>query len=361
MADESSLSGLIASIYDAALDAALWPTVIANVTAATDAGTAGFISFNPDEGRAEILPIGFDANAARSYLEYYWRIDPFLPAVVSGTPGRVLTGRMVMSPAEWARTEIHNDWSVPNRIVEAAALLIERSPDCTAAIAVGRADVNHAFGPEEFEVLHHLAPHLKRAFQVQRHLAASWQRNEALDRLRDGVMLVDRGARVVFANAAAEAILRENGGLGTERGILTAPFAAQTAVLHALIAGEGGSLLLPRPGRAPLGIVVIPMRSEASWLISDRPAALVFIADADREATPPGQRLQAMFGLTPAQAALAREIVRGDGIEAAADRLGVTRATARAHLAQVFAKTGTSRQAELVRLLLRISPNLLDG
>jgi DNA-binding CsgD family transcriptional regulator len=361
MLDEGKLSGLIASIYDAALDAALWPAVIANVTAATNASTAGFISFNHAEGRAEIVPIGFDPDAARSYVDYYWQVDPFLPAVVSGTPGRVLTGRMLMSYDEWARTEIHNEWSVPNGVVETAALLIEQSPACTAAIAVGRGDVSRPFGSAEFEVLQILAPHLKRAFQVQRRLAASWQRNEALDRLRDGVVLVDRGARVLFANAAAEDLLKDKDGLRTDRGLLTAPFAAQTAALRALIAGQGGSLSLPRPRRAPLGIVVVPMRGEASWLIRDQPAALVFLADADGDAAPPDQRLQAMFGLTRAQAALAREIARGEGLDAAAERLGIARATARTHLADVFAKTGTRRQAELVRLLLRISPGLRDS
>jgi DNA-binding CsgD family transcriptional regulator len=44
----------------------------------------------------------------------------------------------------------------------------------------------------------------------------------------------------------------------------------------------------------------------------------------------------------------------GDGIQACADRLGITRATARTHLAHIFRKTGTNRQAELVRLLSRL-------
>jgi len=39
-----------------------------------------------------------------------------------------------------------------------------------------------------------------------------------------------------------------------------------------------------------------------------------------------------------------------------ASRLGISLATARTHLAHVFDKTGTRRQAELVRLLLRSQP-----
>ena len=50
---------------------------------------------------------------------------------------------------------------------------------------------------------------------------------------------------------------------------------------------------------------------------------------------------------------MAREILQGDGIQATAERLGISPATARTHLLEVFQKTGTSRQAELVRVLLQ--------
>ncbi|THD54576.1 MAG: response regulator transcription factor [Bradyrhizobium sp.] len=48
-----------------------------------------------------------------------------------------------------------------------------------------------------------------------------------------------------------------------------------------------------------------------------------------------------------------KEIVKGDGRQAAADRLNITVGTARSHLSSIFDKTGTKRQAELVRLLFR--------
>jgi DNA-binding CsgD family transcriptional regulator len=44
--------------------------------------------------------------------------------------------------------------------------------------------------------------------------------------------------------------------------------------------------------------------------------------------------------------------LKGDGRRAAAKRLGITDGTAKSHLAHIFEKTRTSRQAELVRLLL---------
>jgi DNA-binding CsgD family transcriptional regulator len=115
---------------------------------------------------------------------------------------------------------------------------------------------------------------------------------------------------------------------------------------------------LLRDRRAPLGVVVAPRPSTASPLVNQQPASFVFVSDPEGQPVPPVERLRTLFRLTPMQAAFAREIARGDGIDAAAARLGVSRATARTHLAAVFARTRTSRQAELVRLLLRCAPNL---
>jgi len=61
--------------------------------------------------------------------------------------------------------------------------------------------------------------------------------------------------------------------------------------------------------------------------------------------------LRERFGFTPAEAAFAIEIAKGDGRKAAADRLGITVGTARSHLSSIFDKTGARRQAELVRIL----------
>jgi DNA-binding CsgD family transcriptional regulator len=65
------------------------------------------------------------------------------------------------------------------------------------------------------------------------------------------------------------------------------------------------------------------------------------------------QGLRAEFGLTPAEAALAIEIAKGDGRKAAAARLGISVGTARTHLTRIFQKVGVRRQAELVRVLVQ--------
>ena len=66
----------------------------------------------------------------------------------------------------------------------------------------------------------------------------------------------------------------------------------------------------------------------------------------------PAERLQAGFGLTAAESRLAALLASGAELREAAARLGITYATARTRLAEIFQKTETRRQGELIRVLL---------
>jgi DNA-binding CsgD family transcriptional regulator len=96
-----------------------------------------------------------------------------------------------------------------------------------------------------------------------------------------------------------------------------------------------------------------------AWIDIVRPRAILFITDPEEAAIVRRESLRQDFGLTPAEAGFTREVLKADGLQAAADRLGISLTTARTHLAHVFDKTGTRRQAELVRLILQSQPTIL--
>ncbi|TPK07044.1 hypothetical protein FJ872_24085 [Mesorhizobium sp. B2-5-9] len=62
-------------------------------------------------------------------------------------------------------------------------------------------------------------------------------------------------------------------------------------------------------------------------------------------------QLRDLYRLTPAEAAVATAVARGEGLQAVADEVGISLTTVRTHLQHVFEKTETRRQAELVRLI----------
>jgi DNA-binding CsgD family transcriptional regulator len=66
--------------------------------------------------------------------------------------------------------------------------------------------------------------------------------------------------------------------------------------------------------------------------------------------------LRSHFGLTPAEARLALHLVAGETLRSAEAKLSITYETARTHLKNIFNKTGTCRQAELLVVILTALP-----
>ena len=87
-----------------------------------------------------------------------------------------------------------------------------------------------------------------------------------------------------------------------------------------------------------------------------RDAAVLLLVRDPASATPvAGSRSIELFGLTHAEARVATTLLGADGPREVAVQLGVGLATVRTHLHRLYDKTGTRRQAELVRLLATLA------
>jgi DNA-binding CsgD family transcriptional regulator len=64
--------------------------------------------------------------------------------------------------------------------------------------------------------------------------------------------------------------------------------------------------------------------------------------------------LQEIFGLTAAEAAFVAEFVKDASLAGAADRLSLTKSSARTYMKRVFSKTDVNSQTELMKLLLML-------
>ncbi|MCJ2048287.1 helix-turn-helix transcriptional regulator [Methylobacterium sp. J-070] len=176
-----------------------------------------------------------------------------------------------------------------------------------------------------------------------------------VEQFEQGLAVTDRSGRAHFLNRAARAFV-DRGLLRLVHGCLRGSSPADGAALRRILSGcaagrgvsarlegEGGTLLVaacaipPAPGPAAGG------------------AVLLRLVDPAQARLPGPGALQDQFGFTPAEAALAVDILAGNDLAASALRRGVTRNTVRVHLRRLFEKTGTRRQAELMRLLL-LSP-----
>ena len=109
-----------------------------------------------------------------------------------------------------------------------------------------------------------------------------------------------------------------------------------------------------REDRTPLIVEALPVAGLAADAFG-RARAVLVITDLEARPVPPEDALRAAFGLTPAEARLARRLAGGESLDDAADALGIAKNTARIQLRAVFAKTGTARQGELIALLAHLA------
>ena len=362
---EPDFSALIGEIYEAGLDPGRWRETLQRIAKAFSADAAGISHVG--ETPADCWGVNtLGAAADERYALHYHSVNPIWRLTSRSPTGTVQTDNMVMSRETYRRTEFYNDFAAPlgvHAMLSCVAMLDVRGQTVVTLMS------KHDFEPDAFRLHERLAPHLTRAVRLNHHLeTCERQRNsfaDALDRLERGALLVDVAARVVFANRTAQRYFEAGRELQLEAGRISVCDASLTSKLRALIAGcakldydTGGGgrvFLVPKRAASQISLFVAPL--SAATLGGVRGAvAVVFIEDAGTRREEQASRARRLFQLTPAESRFAFEIVKGDGLQATADRLGITLATARTHLSHIFDKTGTRRQSALVRLLCEQDP-----
>ena len=368
------LHRIVQRAYDAALQPALWPEVLGSFCNLVGATSALFAFAKLSDPRGAIgASVRFDPEGARLYGEYFGTHDPWgLEARKRGLfkAGVVLPSHAVVAYGALRRTEFHNDFGKRFGVVRGISGVILSNPDAASVLTVMRPDSKDEFDDAAVGLVQCLVPHLRRALSVHEKISeADGERAAlaaALDRLACGVLLVDAGGAVVFANRAMDDILASADGLRLRQKRLRADRPDEDAQLRGLLhlsslsALDGvrtDALRVSRPsGKRHFVIVAAPLAASEMGFESPlphvRPSMIVFVSDPDRHPRPPIEGLRAMYHMTPGEARVAAALLTGASIGRVAEMLSISVSTARTHLAHILAKTSTRRQTELMRVLL---------
>jgi DNA-binding CsgD family transcriptional regulator len=229
--------------------------------------------------------------------------------------------------------------------------------DKMGSLSLLRTQQAGAFSDEDEALITRLAPHLRRMIQLRDQLEEAGDgarlAEDALDLLSFGVLRCEADGRIRFANAAARSMLAAQDGLRAGP-LLECALRGATASLHerlrAVVRGRvpEHALLVERPsGLGAYRVVVVPLGAASNQ-------ALVVVHDpAQREPTL-AQRAAALFGLSAAEADLTAGLIDGATLQEIADRRGVRISTVRSQFQSVLAKTGATRQTDLIRAVLSI-------
>ena len=365
--DDAQVSAVIDLIYQGALDGDAWIRVMERLAEIVQGGALAYIKKDMRTGQGAGLYSRIDPSSFTDYFGYYASRNPLSRSIRDATPGTVLIDWQSVGKVELMRSEYYNDFLLPRGIHGVLGILLWRQDDASAILNITRSPHQGDFLPQDADALRPFLPHIRRAVDMTSRLPMAAVAGSGFELLAgglsEGVLLLDVTGRLIYANAAAEAVLRRQDGLSLTARVLRATDPATSHRLAALLRGAvgtgasgGGMLVQRRGGQFGYAVRVMPCPARHAMLPGGMPGLIVTISDPSAATRAPDQRLRELFGLTPAQALVAGRLADGCTLARISDELGISHNTTRRHLAAVMAKTATRRQTDLVRMLVQL-PN----
>ncbi|MBW7967936.1 helix-turn-helix transcriptional regulator [Bradyrhizobium sp. BR 10289] len=366
------LPELVESIYDAGLDPSLWNDAVTGIRDFVGGQACGLFSKDSiSKFGVTHYYCGADPHYIQLYSDTHSRFDPL---TVLPPQGRIVSIPELVNFYEYRRGRFYQEWMKPQGCSDAANVVLDTSnASCPVMMTVlsGRRMVD----PAMKQRLSLIVPHASRALLINRaidsQLTLATALADVLDNLASGIFLLDASCRLVHANSAGYALLAADDVVRSVAGQLVtcSPEANQT-LREAFATGSEMALFAARdralPLLSPTGehyvAHLLPLSSvlrNGGERVTDAAGALL-LRKVSLGGPSYGELIARTFDLTPAELRVFLAIVEVGGVPETAAALGIAETTAKTHLHRVFAKTGVSRQADLVKLAAGFANPLIN-
>ncbi|MFL9924712.1 helix-turn-helix transcriptional regulator [Herbaspirillum lusitanum] len=371
---DASFEELLGLIYESVHDTRLLVPVMQKICTGIGAAAGHYVRMDLDCGAVSSSLITHESYAGgeAEYAAYYSRIDPRLAWLNAGEAGEWRLDQTRFDETFIRDSEFYNDFLGRNGVRHIAACHLGGGGKEREVLGFLR----HADAPfyqeEHVQFLQRLSPHLNRAAALRGKLQ---QQNLLLQQERVlvenlaanvGIVYLSAAGKLVSMNAAASALLSAGDGIGILRDSLVAREPDDRDNLARLLQGAlsasapRASWMRLRRTSGVLTVSAIPFGTRDSLDATENSAAAAILMEHSiTPKLPPTNMLQATFKLTQAEAKLAVALLQEETLQSYSEKQGISRNTARTHLASLFAKTGVRRQPDLMRLLLATQPGPL--
>jgi|HubBroStandDraft_6_1064221.scaffolds.fasta_scaffold105103_2 DNA-binding CsgD family transcriptional regulator len=378
MDETERLSALVGDIYDAALDPALWVDVLGKTKGfiGGQATALGWKDAATKRGDTYYDDDGINPHYRRLYFDKYIKMDPCTTGQFFADIGEPVATQDLIPYGEFVQTRFYKEWGRPQGLVDAALALLDKSATNMSFLALFRHERHGLVDDEARRRMRLLVPHFRRAMLIGKVLdlrkAEAASLADTFDGISAGMFLVDASGHIVHANAAGHMMLNAASVLHAAGGrlILNDPQADQTLADTFAAARNGDAAigvkgvavaLVARDGEHHVAHVLpltsgVRRRAGASYVA----VAALFVHKAALDSPSPPEVIAKAYKLTPMELRVLLAIVEVGGVPEVAEALGVAETTVKTHLGRVYKKTGTGRQADLVKLVAAFSSPLLE-
>lgn len=365
--DPTLLGTTIGAIYDCVLDPGRWETLLPELGALIGARRAYLGVATPaGENRGRVFLHGFPS------LEDSMRhaeINPLLPVGLVLQPDRAYVVSRDFGLTALRASRFYREALAPRGDLDCLAFTMIREADAFAHWVLITQDNRGPITDEEVAGFELVAPHIRRAVEISnvlglQRLAAETYR-AALGQLDAAVLVLDGEGRPAYVNPRAEAELSRGTVLRIRGNRVVGATKAAEAALRRITAGSlaggagGFEASLTGTDDEDRLLFAVGLDAEVEGVFGQLARAAMLVLRSPREDTRNPIAIAArLFNLTPAQVQVLAFLARGHAPDAIADMLGISATTVRSHLADLFRRTGTSRQAELVARALSLASPL---
>jgi DNA-binding CsgD family transcriptional regulator len=375
MDQREELSTLIGRIYDAALDPTSWTDVLSGVTDFVEGHATGLLSKNSvtRAGNA-YYHVGVAPDDMQRYATYA-HFDPMATLPLFEVEQIVSTVDLVPYD-EFREGRFYREWAEPQGFIDAANALLEKSVESCAYLSIIRNKTQGLVDDAMRRRMAMIVPHVRRAVLIGKVIdlkrAEATTLADVTDGLSAAMFLVDGSARIVHANVAGRTLLDERDFLRSIGGRLVSADAATDQTLRETFAAAAGGdralgrkcIAMPLVGPDGERYVghLLPLtagKRRDAGARHDAVAAL-FVRKAGLEMPSVPEVIAKTYKLTPTELRVLLAIVAVGGVPEVATTLGMGETTVKTHLGRLFDKTGTRRQADLVKLIAGFSSPLAN-
>ena len=373
MNPDDAFERILASLYQAMLDDAHWPATSALIDEACGIVGSALVVGEGSGGEDHIyfarhLYRGESREeVTREYFDVYYPHDPGMRRLMKLPAGRLVHLPDLYTEDELKKSPVYNEgW---RRLGARNGLDVHfDDPDGLRLVwSTGDPVGGSGWQSAELRLIERLLPHVRQYVRVRQALASAAALGAGpaglLDNDRIGVVELDRGGRMLAANAPALEILRAGDGLLDRDGALDARLPADRTRLRRLLgralpglwgeAPSGGSMTVQRPAsRSRLGLHVSPVGDGAADFGGRRVAALVLVVDPTRRERIDAARVATMLGLSESEGRVSALLAEGLRVREIAAATGLQENYVRWLFQQVYRKLGVSGQVALVRHVL---------
>lgn len=370
-----TLSKLLHALYQAPGNDHAWSEFIRQFSKSMGAEQGLFVHIDPYNQHTNLAnTYNFEEEYIGAYEDYYQFLNPYIGLPLSVRPKQGSYGLLsqLIPDKEVKKTEFYNDYVSPQNLTVCNAVVLTpfESDEVHTSIALHYNKNNQGDHIDKaLTICKLIMPHLQNALRLHRKLHGLQTRLHALTSTMDktpfGLILLDSKLNTVEVNEPAKRLLFQDDGLEIRNRRIKTLLPAQTRKLYQLM----NSVLVNRKGipstfnntfqvvrksgKLPYELIITPIFKNKENPNQTGCAIAIFINDPDLINPSIDQVLKAFYGLTITETQVTILLLNGYSSQEICDSLQIGRETFKSHLKNIFRKTNTHKQSELVSFILR--------